>query len=104
MYTRGRHNCIDTFYVAQNYFKIPRQTVRENTNLIFLFNQDMKNLNHIYNDHCSRDGITCKQFHEFCSGVWNSGKFKPVVLDLSRDADKGKYRRGIKEFWNPSDL
>ena len=48
MYTRGRHNGIDTFYIAQNYFKLPRQTVRENANLIVLFPQDMKNLNHIY--------------------------------------------------------
>ena len=103
MYTRGRHNGIDTFYIAQNYFKIPRQTVRENANLIFLFSQDMKNLNHIYNDHCSGDGISCKQFHEFCSKVWNSGKYRYVVLDLSRDVGNGKYRAGIKVFRNPKD-
>ena len=103
MYTRGRHNGIDTFYIAQNYFKIPRQTVRENANIIFLFSQDMKNLNHIYNDHCSGDGISCKQFHEFCSKVWNSGKYRYVVLDLSRDVGNGKYRAGIKVFRNPKD-
>ena len=99
MYTRGRHNGIDTFYIAQNYFKIPRQTVRENANLIVLFPQDMKNLNHIYNDHCAGDGISCQQFHDFCSGVWRSGKHKYVVLDLTRDADKGKYRINLKQFW-----
>ena len=101
MYTRGRHNGIDTFYIAQNYFKIPRQTVRENANLIVLFPQDMKNLNHIYNDHCAGDGISCQQFHDFCSGVWRSGKHKYVVLDLTRDADKGKYRINLKDFWIP---
>ena len=101
MYTRGRHNGIDTFYIAQNYFKIPRQTVRENANLIVLFPQDMKNLNHIYNDHCAGDGISCQQFHDFCSGVWRSGKHKYVVLDLTRDADKGKYRTSLKNFWIP---
>ena len=100
-YTRGRHNGIDTFYIAQNYFKIPRQTVRENANLIVLFPQDMKNLNHIYNDHCAGDGISCQQFHDFCSGVWRSGKHKYVVLDLTRDADKGKYRINLKDFWIP---
>ena len=101
MYTRGRHNGIDTFYIAQNYFKIPRQTVRENANLIVLFPQDMKNLNHIYNDHCAGDGISCQQFHDFCSGVWRSGKHKYVVLDLTRDVDKGKYRTSLKNFWIP---
>ncbi|MDP7127189.1 MAG: hypothetical protein QGI00_06150, partial [Candidatus Marinimicrobia bacterium] len=64
MYTRGRHNGVDTFYLAQNYFKLPRQTIRENANFIVLFPQDMKNLNHIYNDHCSGDGISCSQFQD----------------------------------------
>ena len=101
MYTRGRHNGIDTFYLAQNYFKLPRQTVRENANFIVLFPQDMKNLNHIYNDHCSSDGISCKEFHEFCSQVWRSGKHKYVILDLTRDADDGKYRTSLKDIWIP---
>ena len=104
MYTRGRHNGVDTFYLAQNYFKIPRQTVRENANFIVLFPQDMKNLNHIYNDHCSGDGISCTEFHDFCSSVWRSGKHKYVILDLTRDADKGKYRTNLKQFWNLKDL
>ena len=99
MYTRGRHNGIDTFYLAQNYFKIPRQTVRENANFIVLFPQDMKNLNHIYNDHCSGDGISCEQFSDFCNSVWRSGKHKYVILDLTRDANKGKYRTNLEQFW-----
>lgn len=102
MYTRGRHNGIDTFYIAQNYFKLPRQTVRENANFIVMFPQDMKNLNHIYNDHCSGDGMTCAQFHDFCSSVWRSGKHRYVILDLSRDVDNGKYRSSLTDFWVPT--
>ena len=101
MYTRGRHNGIDTFYIAQNYFKIPRQTIRENVNFVALIPQDMKNLNHIYNDHCAGDGISCNQFHNFCSKVWRSGKHKYVILDLSRDVDNGKYRTSLRDFWIP---
>ena len=29
-YVRGRHNNFDCFYLAQNHFKLPRQTIREN--------------------------------------------------------------------------
>ena len=104
MYTRGRHNCIDTFYVAQNYFKIPRGTIRENSNVIFMFNQDMKNLNHIYNDHCSGDGISCDQFRDFCGRVWRSGKHRYVMIDLSRDVSSGKYRSGLKDIWTPDQI
>ena len=30
------------FYLSQNYFKLPRQTIRENANFICLFPQDLK--------------------------------------------------------------
>ena len=33
-YVRERHNNIDCFYLAQNYFKLPRQTIRENANFM----------------------------------------------------------------------
>ena len=47
-YVRGRHSNVDYFYVAQNYFKLPCQTVGEKANFICLFPQDLKNLNHIF--------------------------------------------------------
>ena len=31
-YVRGRHSNVDCFYLSQNYFKLPRQTIRENAN------------------------------------------------------------------------
>ena len=31
-YIRGRHSNVDCFYLSQNYFKLPRQTIRENAN------------------------------------------------------------------------
>jgi hypothetical protein len=54
-YIRGRHSNVDCFYLAQNYFRLPRQTIRENANFICLFPQDLKNVNHIYNDRVSSD-------------------------------------------------
>ena len=62
-YSRGRHNNCDTLYISQNYFRLPRQTIRENANLIILFPQDAKNLNHIYADHCSSD-MSKEEFRE----------------------------------------
>ena len=50
-YVRGRHSNVDCLYLAPNYFKLPRQTIREYANFICLFPQDLKNLNHIFDDH-----------------------------------------------------
>ena len=43
-YIRGRHSNVDCFYLAQNYFKLPRQTIRENRNFICLFPQTWRTL------------------------------------------------------------
>ena len=36
-YVRGRHSNVECFYLAQNYFKHPRQTIRERTRISFVF-------------------------------------------------------------------
>ena len=54
-YTRGRHNNCDAFYISQYYFRLPRQTIRENTNFIILFPQDAKNLMDIHANYCDDD-------------------------------------------------
>ena len=65
-YVRGRHSNVDCFYLAQNYFKLPRQTIRENANFICLFPQDLKNLNYIFDDHVVSD-MTKKEFRQLCN-------------------------------------
>ena len=68
-YTRGRHNNCDTIYIAQNYFRLPRHTIRENSNFIILFPQDVKNLTHIHPGHCASD-ISLLEFKQVCHRVW----------------------------------
>ena len=65
-YVRERHNNVDCFYLAQNYFKTPRQTIRENRNFICLFPQ---NLNHIFDDHMASD-MTKEEFRQLCKTSW----------------------------------
>ncbi|ELT95234.1 hypothetical protein CAPTEDRAFT_65842, partial [Capitella teleta] len=79
-YIRGRHSNVDCFYLSQNYLKLPRQTIRENTNFICLFSQDLKNINRIYSDHASQD-MTKEEFRKLCKTAW--GKTHGfVVIDL----------------------
>ena len=96
-YIRGRHSNVDCFYLSQNYFKLPRQTIRENANFICLFPQDHKNINHIYNDHVSQD-MSKDEFKKLCKTAWE----KPhgfVVIDLTSKKHDGKYRSGFDNFY-----
>ena len=99
-YTYGRHSNVDCFYLSQNYFKLPRQTIRENTNFICLFPQDLKKLNPIYDDHVGDNDMMKKEFRKFCRKCWK----KPhgfAVIDLTSKKHAGKYREGFDNFFIP---
>ena len=99
-YTRGRQNNCDTFYISQSYFRLPRHSIRENMNFLVLFPQDIKNLSHIYADHCDGD-MTLSEFKEFCRKVWNTDH-SFVTLDLTSDVNNGKYRKNLDTFYFPT--
>ena len=101
-YTRGRHSNTDCFYLAQNYFKLPRQTIRENSNFICLFKQDNKNLQHIYQDHVSHD-MDYDEFKKLCKLCW-SEPYNFLTIDNTSNIDNGKYRHNLDNFYYPNSI
>ena len=96
-YIGGRHSNVDCFYLSQNYFKLPRQTIRENANFICLFSQDLKNINHIYNDHVGED-MSKEEFRKFCHKCWE----KPhgvAVIDLTSKKTRASIEAGLITFF-----
>ena len=98
-FTRGRHNNVDVIYITQSYFRLPRQSIRENANIFVFFPQDGKNLSHIFNDHCSGDGISFDLFSMMCNDWWRQDKHNFITIDLSRPVNDGKYRKNLNGFW-----
>ena len=98
-YIRGRHSNVDCFYLSQNYFKLPRQTIRENANFILFFPQDLKTINHIYSDHVVED-MSKEEFRKFCGKCWEKLHGFPII-DLTSKNDAGKYRDGFDYFYIP---
>ena len=96
---KGRHSNVDCFYFAQNYFKLPRQTIRENANFICLFPQDQKNVHHIYDDHVSTD-MSKEDFKKLCKAACSQPHWY-VVIDLTSYKDDGKYRLGLENSYIP---
>ena len=99
-YVRGRHSNVDCFYLAQKYFKLSRQTISDNANFICLFPQDLKNLNHIFDDHVASD-MTKEEFRQLCNVDWEK-QHGFVIIDLSSKKHNGKYRSGFNEFYIPN--
>ena len=95
-YVRGRHSIVDCFNLAQNYFKLPRQTIRENANFICLFPQDLKNLNHIFEDHVGSD-MTKEEFRQLCKTAWVK-QHGFVIIDLSSKKTMVSIEAGLTSF------
>ena len=98
-YVRGRHSNVDCFYLAQNYFELPRRTIRANSNFICLFPQDLRDLNNLHLDHVG-DDMTNEEFRKFCKKCWE----KPhgfAVIDLTSKKETGKNREGFDNFFIP---
>lgn len=98
-YVRGRHNNVNCFYLSQNYFKLPRQTIRENANILCIFPQDGKNISHIHQDHVAVD-MPFDEFKQFCREAWKK-PFNFITIDLTSDKDNGRYREGLDTFYFP---
>ena len=95
-YVRECHSNVDCFYLAQNYFKLPRQTIRENANFICLFSQDLKNLKHIFDDHLGSD-MTKEEFRQLWKAAWNK-QHGFVVMDLSSKKTTVNIEVGLTRF------
>ena len=47
-FNRGRHNDLDVYYLSQSYCDLPKRTIRNSSNIIILFQQTLKDVEHIY--------------------------------------------------------
>ena len=46
-FIRGRQNILDIYCLSQSYFDLPKRTIRNNSKKIILFNQTLKDNEHI---------------------------------------------------------
>ena len=86
-------------YITQNYFRLPRHTIRENSNFNILFPQDVNNLAHIHTDHCA-SVISLLEFKQFCHRVWRE-KHNFITTDLTSTPMDGKYSQPVLfSYWH----
>ena len=68
-FTRGRHNDLDVYYLSQSYFDLPKRTIRNNSKIIILFQQTLKDVEHIYRDIAGFD-MSNDEFKSLCREAW----------------------------------
>ena len=84
----GRHNNLDNYYLSQSYFDLPKRTIRNNSNKIILFNQTLKDIEHIYTDVEGYD-VNYDEFKELSRKSWEED-YNYLYIDRSKKRDQGK--------------
>ena len=44
IFTKGRHEALDVYYISQSYFGLPRLCIRKNSDIIILFKQTIRDV------------------------------------------------------------
>ena len=100
-FKRSRHKNSSIFIINQDYYELPKRTIRANGTLYHIFEannfRDVKNL---YQDKQYMDmtnkGI--KYLSSSCSGE----KYQPLAIDMTENKKTGRYRLGLNSLFVPN--
>lgn len=98
-YTRGRHNNCSSIYLSQNYYILPRQTIRTNSNVLILFQSPITDLQNIHTDYIAGD-MPFKEFQELCNETYKI-PYGFIVMNKDKHPLEGKYFRNLNEVYIP---
>ena len=89
-FTRGRHEDLDVYYISQSYFALPRQSIRNNSDILILFKQTVRDVQSMYYDIGAYD-MKYDEFEEMCHKAWDE-KYNYLCIDVTKNKNDGKYR------------
>ena len=89
-FTRGRHEDLDVYYISQSYFALPRQSIRNNSDILILFKQTLRDVQSMYYDIGAYD-MKYDEFKETCHKAWDE-KYNYLCIDVTKNKNEGKYR------------
>ena len=95
MFKRPRHNNLSIFIISQDYYELPKKTIRANGNIYHLFKPSIfLDVRNIYHDKTSMD-MTLNEFKYLTSTCCNE-QYIPPTIDMTKVKYTGRYRFGNK--------
>ena len=88
-FTRGRHQNIDIYYIAQRYFHLTKNTVRNNSNKIILFKQIVRDIILLFHDIAGLD-MNLEEWKQLCRKAWEN-ECEYLQIDTFAKIGEGRY-------------
>ena len=100
MFKRSRHNNLSIFIISQDYYELPKKTIRANGNIYHIFKpNNFRDVQNLYQDKASMD-MTYNEFKLLTSICWNE-KYQPLNNRHDKDKYTGRYRLGLNSIFVP---
>ena len=101
MFKRSRNNNLSIFIISQDYYELPKRTIRADGNIYFIFKpNNFKDVPNLYQNKASVD-MTLTEFKYLTSTCWNK-KYQPLTIDMTKDKYTSWYRLGLKSLFVPN--
>ena len=101
IFKRSRHNSLSIFIISQDYYELPKKTIRANGEIYHIFKpylfRDVKNL---YQDKASMD-MTLNEFKYLTSTCWNE-KHQAHTIDMTKNRYQDRYWLGLNSIFVPN--
>ena len=95
VFTKGSHEDLDVCYISQSFLGLQRQSIRNNSDRLRLFNQTLRGVQCMYQDIGAFD-LKHDEFKEMRRVAW-SQKINYICIDKTKIKNEGNYR-----FFNES--
>ena len=91
MFKRSRHINLSIFNISQDYYDLPKRTIRANGIIYHKIQPNhFKDVQNLYQDKASMD-MTLNEFKLLTSTCWNE-KYQPLTNDMTKDKYQRRYR------------
>ena len=88
MFKRSRHNNLSIFKIIQDYYELPKKTIRTNGNNYHIFKPNkFLDVRNIYQDKASID-MKLNEFKYLTSTCFNE-KYQPLTIHMTKDKFTG---------------
>ena len=94
MFKRRRHNNLSIFIISQDYYELPKRTIRINGDIYHTFKPiNFREVQNLYQDKASMV-MSLNEFEVLTSICWNE-KYQPLTIDMIKDRYQSRYRLGF---------
>ena len=90
LFSRGRREDLDVYYISQSCFALPRKSIRNNSGRLILFKQTLRDVQSMYHDIGAYD-MNYDEFKLMCHKAWDE-RFNYLYIDMTKNKNEGRYR------------